>query len=279
MLPIDDHLVHRGDGVFETLKYVDGALYNLDAHLQRLLASADHIRLASPWDAAALTDLVRRTAAASKQDNGLIRILLSRGPGSMGVNPYDCPAPQLYVLAYHLPQPFMLRHPQGGSALRSSYPVKAGFLAQVKSCNYLLNALMKMEATDAGADFVFAFDEDGHLAEGPTESVGIVTRNAELCVPNPNRILPGTTMDRVLELAEQAVADGQLGGVQRRDIDASDLRHAREVLIFGTTMNVTAVTAYEGLPVDAGKPGAAYLELSRRLETDMFENTEMRTSI
>lgn len=279
VVPIDDHMVHRGDGVFETLKYLEGGIYNLEAHLSRLLNSAEQIRLSSPWSLAELSNILCHTARASCTENGLIRVLLSRGPGSMGVSPHDCPEPGLYVMAYRLPPPFMTLHPAGGSAMRSRYPVKAGFLAQVKSCNYLLNALMKMEAVDGGTDFVFAFDEEHRLAEGPTESVGLVSDQGELLVPHPDRILPGTTMERILELAPQSIESGILAGVQRCHLSEADLAHAAEVLIFGTTVNVTAVTRYEGALIGAGKPGPVQAHLDKLLQDDILHNSTKRTLV
>lgn len=279
MVPIDDHMVHRGDGVFETLKYVQGGIYNLEAHLARLLTSAEQIRLTSRWTLAELSTILCDTARASGQDDGLIRVLLSRGPGSMGVSPHDCPEPGLYVIAYRLPSPFMTLHPEGGSAMRSRYPAKAGFLAQVKSCNYLLNALMTMEALDGGTNFVFAFDEENRLAEGPTESVGVVSSQGELLVPHPDRILPGTTMERALELAQEAVQAGTLTGVRRCHLSESDIVNAAEVLIFGTTVHVTAVTRYEGTAIGTGRPGPAQVHLNMLLHDDIFHNAAKRTPV
>lgn len=278
-IPVDDHMVHRGDGVFETIKSVDGGLYNLKAHLDRLRRSAAFIFLGPVPDDPTLTHVIRQTVQAAGRRNAQIRVLFSRGPGSMGVSPYDCPTPGLYVAVTDLPPSFMELHPEGGTALPSSIPVKPGGMAQSKICNYLPNMLMKKEAVDRGVHFVFSFDDDGNLAESATENVGIVDRAGWLRVPTTVSILEGTTMHRVLGFAETLVPDGTLAGVARNGIGADALATAREILIMGTTTDVTALVTYDRCPVADGKPGPVYAALSALLAADIRGNAAMRTLV
>lgn len=279
LVPVDDHLVHRGDGVFETLKCVDGGIYLWREHIARLLYSARAIGLGAPWDAEALADVVSQTVRAGGRRDALIRVLLARGPGSMGINPYDCPEPALYVVV-HAPVPsFMDAHPEGARLVTSDLPIKAGFFATIKSCNYLPNALLKKQAVDAGADFAVAFDEQGFLAEGATENVGIVDGKMNLRVPGPERILSGTTMNRALALAEELVRDGRLRGIFRGPIRREEFAAAREILIFGTTPDVTAVVKLDGRPVGSGKPGPIALALLDLLRKDIRLNPEVRLNV
>ena len=106
----------------------------------------------------------------------------------------------------------MTAHPEGARVIKSRVPPKQSFFARLKSCNYLPNVLMTREAADAGADFAVAFDEQGFLTEGATENFGIVTSDGMLMVPRAVNILAGTTMLRVMELAEQLVTDGVFAG-------------------------------------------------------------------
>lgn len=270
-VPVDDHLVHRGDGVFETIKCVNGQIYLLGEHLDRLRRSADAISLNCPWPREVLIDLTRQTVRAGRHPDCLIRILLSRGPGSLGVNPYDCPTPGLYILAHERKPSFMSTHPAGARAAVSRVPVKPSFFATIKACNYLPNALMKKEAVDLGVDFTLAFDEQGRLAEGATENAGILTAEGDLRVPTPERILAGTTMHRVLELARPLVESGHLRSVGPGSITRIDLRRAREIFIFGTTPDVTSVVEFEGRTVGDGKPGPMARTLGELLERDLRE--------
>lgn len=276
LVPVDDHLVHRGDGVFETFKCVGGGLYNMPAHLDRLRHSAQGVSLAVPWTREELSHVVVETVRAGGQRDCLVRILVSRGPGSLGISPYDCPEPALYVVVSQYKRPFMEEHPAGARVRSSRIPVKPRPFANIKSVNYLFNVLMKKEAVDAGVDFVVAFDTAGHLAEGPTENAGIVTRDGRLRVPRPDNILAGTTMLRVMALAETLVRSGELAAVEQADIPRDAVERAAEMLIFGTTPNVTAVVEFDGKPVGGGKPGPVFAKLARLLEDDIHGNPAMR---
>ena len=279
VVPVDDHMVHRGDGLFETFKCVDGAIYNLAAHLDRLEGGARTIALELPWSRADFERIVGAVLRAGGRRDALVRVFVSRGPGGHSANPYECPRPLLMVLAIRLPPPFMELHPEGAKVGVSGVPHKDGFFAQVKSVNYLPNVLMKKQAVDAGLDFMLGFDKNGHMTELPTENFGIVTAGGVLRVPKPEHILLGTTMLRVLELARrQLVPAGVLAGVEEADVPRAELEQAAEMLVFGTTPNVTAVTEFAGRPVGDGRPGPVWRELSRIFEDDL-RNPEMLTSV
>ncbi|HBA84739.1 MAG TPA: hypothetical protein DCZ95_11650 [Verrucomicrobia bacterium] len=278
-VPIDDHMVHRGDAVFETFKCVEGRIYNLPAHLERLTGSARSIGLALPCSGETLRDRVLQTVRAGGKPEALVRLFVSRGPGSLGISPYECPEPGLYIVVYELKPPFMQQHPDGARIRASAIPARNAPFANIKSVNYLLNVLMKKEAVDAGVDFVVAFDTEGFMAEGPTENMGIVSPAGVLKIPKPGHILAGTTMLRCIELARPLVADGTLTAVQEADITKQEAAEAAEILVFGTTPDVTAAVEYNGQPVGNGSPGRIYQALSQRLQDDIFHNPAMQTSV
>lgn len=279
LLPIDDHLVHRGDGVFDTGKCWQGAIYNFDAHLRRLQRSAEAIGLAWPGGREEILRLSCETIRAGGRRDCNVRVILARGPGSFGVNPYDSPEPALYIAVYALSPTFMTNHPAGAAVRRSQVPPKPPAFAGIKNCNYLPNVMMKREAVDWGVDFVVGFDDQGFLAEGPTENFGIVTRDGELAFPKLDNILAGTTMLRMLELAQALVASGELRAVVHRDITEAEIFDAAEMLIVGTTLNVAAARAYEDRPIGAGRPGPVYARLSRMLDDDIASNSSLRTPV
>lgn len=279
LVPVDDHLVHRGDGVFETVKCRDGALYAMALHLERLAASAESIHLKPPCPAEEMMELVAETVRAGGHRDALVRILVSRGGGGMGVSPRECPRPQLYIVVYRAGVPFMTAHPGGAKAATVSVPLKPGDMATRKTCNYLPNVLMKYEAERAGADFPLALDERGCLAEGATENFGIVDGNGRLAVPRPGRMLQGITMRRALELAKSLHASGLLTGIAERDIFADELRAVRELLVFGTTPDVTAVVSLDGLSIGHGVPGPVQQALHKLLDDDQRTHPLMRTMV
>ncbi len=279
VVPLDDHLVHRGDGVFETFKCIDGNIYNMKAHLDRLCSSAQGLSIRLPCSRDELTEIVIQTVMLGDRRDCSIRVLLSRGPGSLGVNPYDCREPALYVVAYELKKPFMQLHPGGARAISSRLPVKPSPFANIKSVNYLFNVLMKKEAVDAGVDFVVAFDENGLMAEGPTENAGLVTTDRVLQIPHLERILAGTTMLRVMELSKSLWDTTTLKTAENADIPKARVFEALEMLVFGTTPDVAAIVEFDGRPIGDGKPGPVCHALGRLLMEDMTGNRDLLTPV
>ncbi len=272
LVPVDDHLVHRGDGVFDSAKCIGGKVFNFDAHVARLLRCAEAIGISSPWSAEEIKSIAYETITAGGHPNCSVRIIIARGPGGMGVAPSDSPRPSLYVATYRTGPVFMDSHPNGASLVRSELVAKLPRFATVKSCNYLQNVLMKAELAMRGADFICSFDNAGFLAEGPTENDGIVTADGILAFPKPDNILAGTTMMRCIAYGEKLAAQGLVAGVERRDITEADMFAAREIIACGTTIHVVSVTSYEGKPVADGKPGPVAAALGHMLEDEMGLN-------
>ena len=278
-VPVDDHLVHRGDGVFESFKCVNGSIYNLEDHLARLERSCTALGIGLPSPLDQMSDLVVQTVRAGGNENALIRLLVSRGQGTMGVNPYACFHPELYIVAYELPDAKIDKLPEGVSVAVSKVPIKPGIFATVKTCNYLPNVLMKKEAVDLGVDFTVSLDEHRNIGEGATENIGIVTRGKELFMPPPERVLAGTTAKRALEFAQQLKTERILTTAEFRPISLGMVRSAAEVHIYGTTPNITPVTTFDGKPVGDGKPGPIAKLLFDRLRQEMVPDSARLTKV
>lgn len=276
-VPVDDHLVHRGDGVFETFRCVDGSIYNMWAHLDRLQYAAGVLSIDMPCTTEKIAHITTQTVRAGEHRDCTIRVLVSRGPGSLGVSPYDSPESKLYVVAAVSSEPFMKVKPAGAVVRTSAIPPKDPFFAGVKNCNYLQNVLMKKETVDAGVDFTVAFDQKGFMAEGATANVGIVTAKAQLLFPKTERTLCGTTMMRVMELAKGLVAKGKLTDVAFADIPRQEVLSAVELLITGTSIDVTSGVEFNGVRIGDGKPGPVSRELDALLQDDMQSNNDLLT--
>ena len=277
VVPFADHLAHRGDGVFETMKGVEGAVYNLDAHLHRLRRSAYQIGLAFHRGPEALREKVLEALAAAGRRDCSVRVVLSRGPGGMGVSPMESEASALYILVYGAGRPFMERKPGGARLRLSAVPPKHPDFATAKTCNYIPNVLMKMEAESWGVDFTVGADGRGHITEGATENIGIVSKGGTLAFPPLDAVLAGTTMLRVAELAQGLEAQGLLRGVVFRPIRVEELAEAREILVVGTTLNVASAVEWEGRPVGDGRPGPIGRRLDELILRDTRENAALRT--
>jgi len=279
VVPVDDHMVHRGDGVFESFKCMDGSLYNLGDHLARLERSCAALGIDLPVPLDEIASITVQTVRAGGERNALIRLLVSRGCGTMGVNPYACSGSELYIVVYESQHADIDALPEGVSVAVSKIPVKPGIFATVKTCNYLPNVLMKKEAVDLGVDFTVTLDENRNLAEGATENIGIVTRGKELFMPPPERVLAGTTARRALEFARQLKDERVLSSAEYHPISLGMVRSAAEVHIYGTTPNIVPVTTFGGQPVGDGRPGPIARRLFEMLRQEMIPDSSRLTPV
>jgi branched-chain amino acid aminotransferase len=264
-VPLDDHLVHRGDGVFEALKCKSGGVFLWGPHKERMMKSAMGLGLKVPEN---LEEAVSSAVKASGQKDCIIRIFLSRGPGYFSTNPYDSIGEQLYVVITKWIQMADKYYLEGASIGRSLVPPKESWLAQIKTCNYLPNVMMKKEAVERKLDFTIGFDANGNITESGTENIVILTEKNILARPKYKQILKGTTMTRTLELAQALKADGAIKDVTEMDLKEEDLLAAKEVMMIGTTLDVLPVTRYEGNKIANGQVGPVAKALLKMLHED-----------
>lgn len=267
LLPVDDHIVHRGDGVFEAFKCVWGSIYLLERHLDRLERSSAMIDLAWPVSRSELRQRILETIRAAGTTDCLVRLYLSRGPGDFSPSPSASCGSQLYLVVTRLSHPAQRKYDSGCSLMTSSVPVKPGFFARVKSCNYLPNVLMEKEAEDNGVDYAVGLDEAGFLTEGPTENTGLISQDGTFLVPPFERSLRGTTVVRMMELAQSLVREGQLKEARQAPLAREAVLAAKEVMMFGTTFDVLPVVSFDGQSVGGGEPGPffrTFLDLMRK---------------
>ena len=279
VIPLDDHMVHRGDGVFEAFKCVSGSIYNLGAHLDRLQLSASGISLELPGPIEWIKQVVVQTISAGGMRDCMVRLFISRGIGSFDCNPRRCKRSNLYVIALEPWHGHDRLWQEGVSALTVNIPVKPGLFARVKSCNYLQNVMVYMEANAGGADFGIVLDEDGNIAEGATENIALITANNELVYPPFERALRGTSLLRGVELARILVARGILSNVIQRTLAREHVHEAKEMLVFGTGPNVLPIVRYDGNAIGKGKPGPVFNELSRLFRADIESNEQVLTPV
>jgi 4-amino-4-deoxychorismate lyase len=265
ILPIDDHLVHRGDGVFEAMKFYERRLYLADEHLDRLYSSAEKISLPVPYKKQQLLDLIIATLKAAKTETCTIRMFLSRGPGGFTPNPYDSCGSQLYIVVT-TPKPFdPKKYENGVSVGISKIPMKEPFFATIKTCNYLPNVLMKKESVDNKWDFSVNISADGFVGESATENIALISKADEFLIPSFKYTLRGTTLLRMMKLAQPHVK-----AVREGDLTLKDFQSAQEILMCGTTMGVAAVTEFAGQKVGTGKPGSFVEKFQKLFKDDLL---------
>jgi 4-amino-4-deoxychorismate lyase len=268
VLPFDDHMVHRGHGIFDTAGLVNGRIYDLEAHLDRFLGSAERSKLKLAGSRAEMRDIIVRTTAASGVRDGSIRYWLSSGPGNLDLTPAAGAVPGFFVIVFGgLAYPERW-YSEGLKVMTTTYPIKPPLYAITKATNYLPNVLMQMEAKEAGLDNGVFIDEKGFVGESSNMNVAFVTMDGVLRHPRFVHVLAGCTSLRLLELA-QHLQGGLLTGVDVCDIAVADARASREMLLLGSSIKVAPIVQWDGQPIGDGKPGPVARALLDLLENDM----------
>ncbi|HEY5617073.1 MAG TPA: aminotransferase class IV [Vicinamibacterales bacterium] len=269
VIPFDDHIVHRGHGIFDTAGLVNGKIYDLEAHLDRFLLSAERSKLRLPGSREEIRDIIVKTTAVSGRRDGSIRYWLSSGPGSLELTPAAGAEPGFFVMVFAgLSYPERWRT-EGLRVMTTTYPIKAPLYAITKATNYLPNVLMQMEAKEAGFDNGVFIDAEGNVGESSNMNVAFVTRDGVLAHPKFDHILSGCTSLRLLELAHRLRDEGLLTGVEVRDIPVADARACREMLLLGSSVKVAPIVQWDAQTIGDGKPGPVAKALLRLLEEDM----------
>jgi len=269
VIPFDDHIVHRGHGIFDTAAIVAGKIYDLEAHLDRFLLSAERSKLQLPAPRAEMTDIIVQTAAASGRRDGSIRYWLSSGPGSLELTPARGAEPGFFVMIFGgLSYPDRW-YTEGLRVMTTTYPIKAPLYAITKATNYLPNVLMQMEAKEKGFDNGVFIDEDGNVGESSNMNVAFVTKEGVLVHPRFDHILSGCTSLRLLELARAHQDRARVTGVEVRDISVAEARASREMLLLGSSIKVAPVVQWDDQMIGDGKPGPVSKAMLQLLEQDM----------
>lgn len=266
VIPIDDHMVHRGHGVFDTAAIMDGHIYELQQHLDRFLKSAQMAKIQLPFDRSRIQSVLIQTVCASKCTQGSLRYWLSVGPGDFQLSSLGCTNPALYAIVIDSPS---LPVPSGCKVVTSSIPMKSPQFAVMKNVNYLPNALTKVEGEENGGFTGVWLDDEGFVAEGSNMNVGFVTRNKELILPRFDNILSGCTAKRVLDLAGQLVDDGRLSGITTRNVSVQEGKAADEMMLIGSGILVKPVVQWDEQMVGSGKEGPIAQALFNLILEDM----------
>ena len=269
VIPFDVHMVHRGHGIFDTAGIVNGKIYDLEAHLDRFLRSAERSKLALAGSRAEMRDIIIRTTAASGRKDGSIRYWLSSGTGSLDLTPVAGADPGFFVMIFA-----GLAYPEkwktdGVRVMTTTYPIKPPLYAITKTTNYMPNVLMQMEAKEKGFDNGVFIDHDGHVGESSNMNVAFVNHDNVLVHPKFDHILSGCTSMRLLELAQKLVKSGQLKDVKVTDITMQDALAAKEMLLIGSSVKVAGIVQWDDHTIGNGKPGPIASALLALLEEDM----------
>jgi 4-amino-4-deoxychorismate lyase len=287
VLPMDDHMAHRGHGVFDTAHLHAGHLHMLDRHIERFFKSMAAANIPPPLDEATAKSLILRVAAAGGLREGQLRFYASAGPGGFALDQAECVKSQFYCVAVkkrtntNEKDATDSSKPRGVAVVTSSVPVKPPYFATVKSTNYLPNALVVADAKRRGAQYGIWLTSDGkHVAEGPSMNVGFVVRAAEeardvssdvfektedektqtraekkprlrFVTPPWDEALAGCTVARAVELVNEGRFEhvGLYGPAVVEPVSVDVAKNAVELMLIGSVINCVPIVSWDGKDV------------------------------
>ena len=247
-----DHGFLYGDGVFEGIRVYSGNVFRLKEHIDRLYRSAKSILLNIPYTPEELTDIIVQTVQKNELQDAYIRVVVSRGVGDLGLDPFKCKQPQVVVIAE--PLAIFPKHLYETGleiitvATRRNRPDVLS--PKVKSLNYLNNILVRIEAHLANVSEALMLNDQGYVAEGSADNVFIVKNGVLYTPPGYVGALEGITRDAIVEIARE------LGYVVKEEpFTRHDVYTADEVFLTGTAAEVIAVVKVDGRVIGNGVPG------------------------
>jgi branched-chain amino acid aminotransferase len=251
-ISVFDHGLLYGDGVFEGIRIYGGKIFELDAHINRLYQSAKGIRLQIPLTRGKLIDAVKKTVEANGVIDGYIRLVVTRGVGNLGLNPFTCENSSLFIIADNI-QLYPEELYETGMKVISATTVRNHPLAippQVKSMNYLNNILAKIEALDNNVPEAIMYNHEGYVAEATGDNVFIVRNGTVYSPPVEAGALEGITRSVVIRLAEKENIE-----VVEKNLTRFDLYICDEFFLTGTAAEVIGVVEIDGRVIGDGRPG------------------------
>jgi len=260
-ISVYDHGLLYGDGVFEGIRSYSGRVFRLGPHIDRLYDSARGIHLQIPMSKAEMAKAVRDTLAANRLSDAYIRLVVTRGAGSLGLDPRKTTDPQVIIITDSISLYPAELYEHGLKIITAgtmrNHP--SALNPRIKSLNYLNSILAKIEGTNAGCLEALMLNHKGEVAECTGDNIFVV-RRGELHTPSlDSGILEGITRDAVIELARAAGIT-----VVERTMDRHDIYTADECFLTGTAAEVIPVVECDGRAIGAGKPGPMTLDLHRR---------------
>ena len=256
-----DHGLLYGDGVFEGLRAYGGKVFRLEEHVRRLYESAKAICLEIPMSEEEMCQAHKDTIAANDIQDGYIRSIVTRGAGTLGLDPNRCKDPQVIIIADSIALYPAELYEKGLEIITAStirnHP--AALSPRIKSLNYLNNILAKMEGLKAGCVEALMLNHKGEIAECTGDNIFLVRDGVLMTPPMDAGILGGITRDAVIEVAEAAGIDVLKVTLSRHDVFIAD-----ECFLTGTAAEVIPVVKVDDRTIGSGTPGPVTLDLKER---------------
>jgi branched-chain amino acid aminotransferase len=254
-----DHGLLYGDGVFEGIRVYSRRVFRLEQHVARLYDSAQALTLVIPLSRADMGAAVREAVRRNRREDGYVRLVVTRGPGALGIDPLSCPRPSVIIIVDDVRVYPRELYATGLKVITSATRQVShdAFDPRVKSLNYLKNILAKIDAQRAGAHEAIMLNSAGFIAECTADNLFVV-RHSRLLTPSPqDGALEGVTRGTVLELAAEAGLEAAEARLTRYDVYTAD-----ECFVTGTGAEVMSVAEVDGRRIADGKAGPATRRLS-----------------
>ena len=251
-ISVYDHGLLYGDGVFEGIRIYDGKIFRLKEHVDRLFESARAIKLEIPLSPSQMIEANQSTVTANAKKNGYIRPIVTRGAGTLGLDPRKTTDPQVIVIvddiSLYPPELY-----ENGLELATVSTIRNHPNAvnpRIKSLNYLNNILAKIESIQAGCLEALMLNHKGEVAECSGDNIFLVKHGVLRTPPTDSGILEGITRKAVIEVARKAGIQVQEVSITRHDVYIAD-----ECFLTGTAAEVIPVVKCDGRTIGNGKPG------------------------
>ncbi len=251
-ISVFDHGLLYGDGVFEGIRAYNGRVFKLKEHIDRLFYSAKAILLDIPMSHAEVMKATVETCRQNKLKNGYIRLVVTRGVGTLGLNPNRCKRGSVIIIADKI-QLYPEEMYERGMAIvtvATTRNLHNAVNPAIKSLNYLNNILAKIEANNAGVEEAIMLNADGYVAECTGDNIFMVKGNQLLTPPLSAGALYGITRGTVMDLARESGLQ-----VSEPNLTRYDLFNAEECFLTGTGAEIIPVTKIDGRVIGTGKPG------------------------
>src|SRR3954447_21095458 len=262
-ISVFDHGLLYGDGVFEGIRSYSGKVFRLEQHVDRLFDSAIAIHLQIPMTREEMARAINETLAFNKLVDAYIRVVVTRGAGSLGLDPRKTTDPQVIIITDQIslyPEELYehgLKIVTAGTTRNHPNALNP----RIKSLNYLNNILAKIEGTNAGCLEALMLNHKGEIAECTGDNIFIIARGAIHTPSIDSGILEGITRDAVIELAR-----GAGHTVVERTMDRHDIYNAEECFLTGTAAELIPVVECDGRVLGSGRPGPITRDLRQRFQ-------------
>lgn len=256
-----DHGLLYGDGVFEGLRSYGGKVFRLEQHVRRLFESARAICLEIPLTPSQLAEAINQSVTANDISDGYIRAVVTRGAGTLGLDPNRCSNPQVIIIAGAI-QLYPKDLYENGLELITSSVIRnhpAALDPRIKSLNYLNNILAKIEGIKAGCVETLMLNHKGEVAECTGDNIFLVRQGELFTPPLDAGVLEGITRNAVIELAEDAGLKVHQSPLTKHDVYIAD-----ECFLTGTAAEIIAVVKVDDRTIGDGTPGRVTRDLEDR---------------